>query len=271
MYCQMNLLDSPNATFSPGSGDGLLPSDLPDGATSAECGQGVALANLSARQAKEMGLMTSGTCGLHSITSSASANLQSCLESKLQARLPTGGLTMFLKGWKRKVTPSGRRYCQLQRRVGGIPEIGCSLWATPNTMDSLPPRSSEAMERQFSTTRKGRTAPANLREQVIFALWPTPCAADDRDRGRWSNPSIQRRVAMGKQINLSMLAQGCGGSNAQMGTQGQLNPQFQCWLMGYPKTWLDALQGVLEMLSCQKSARNLSKRTLPVRKGVGHN
>jgi hypothetical protein len=32
----------------------------------------------------------------------------------------------------------------------------------------------EAMQRQFETTRKGRTAPANLREQVNPAMWPTP-------------------------------------------------------------------------------------------------
>jgi len=33
-------------------------------------------------------------------------------------------------------------------------------------MDSLPLRSEEALKRQATTTRKGRTAPANLREQV---------------------------------------------------------------------------------------------------------
>jgi hypothetical protein len=33
-------------------------------------------------------------------------------------------------------------------------------------MDSLSLRSEEALRRQATTTRKGRTAPANLREQV---------------------------------------------------------------------------------------------------------
>ena len=82
--------------------------------------------------------------------------------------------------------------------------------------------------------------------------------ADSRDRGRWENPCIQRRVKMGKQINLSMLDQGISASNAanigkiaiaeappqsaqksiasgldaQTGNSGRLNPQFQCWLMG---------------------------------------
>ena len=45
-------------------------------------------------------------------------------------------------------------------------DIDDSIWATPNTMDSLSLRSEEALRRQATTTRKGRTAPANLREQV---------------------------------------------------------------------------------------------------------
>jgi hypothetical protein len=46
-------------------------------------------------------------------------------------------------------------------------------WATPNTMDHMAQRSPEALQRQFETTRKGRTAPANLREQVHPRNWPT--------------------------------------------------------------------------------------------------
>ena len=39
-------------------------------------------------------------------------------------------------------------------------------WATPNTFDYLSLRSDEALIRQATTTRKGRTSPSNLREQV---------------------------------------------------------------------------------------------------------
>jgi hypothetical protein len=35
--------------------------------------------------------------------------------------------------------------------------------------------------------------------------WPTPCAADNRDRGSWDDPAIQRRKRIGKSIELSML------------------------------------------------------------------
>tara|TARA_R100000278_G_scaffold54958_1_gene45748 strand:- start:603 stop:1829 length:1227 start_codon:yes stop_codon:yes gene_type:complete len=39
-------------------------------------------------------------------------------------------------------------------------------WATPNTLDYLSLRSDKALIKQATTTRKGRTLPSNLREQV---------------------------------------------------------------------------------------------------------
>ena len=57
--------------------------------------------------------------------------------------------------------------------------------ATPNTMDVLPPRSKEGTTRQMTTARKGRTKPANLREQVDPStmemygwMLPTPSAQE---------------------------------------------------------------------------------------------
>lgn len=55
-------------------------------------------------------------------------------------------------------------------------EIGSLLWGTPNTMDYLPQRSEESLIKQATTSRKGRTRPANLREQVnpdTVRLWLT--------------------------------------------------------------------------------------------------
>lgn len=47
-----------------------------------------------------------------------------------------------------------------------------ATWNTPNTLDFMPPRSPEALERQFAGPRAGRTKVANLREEVD--LWMTP-------------------------------------------------------------------------------------------------
>ena len=56
-----------------------------------------------------------------------------------------------------------------------------SSWATPNTMDHLPPRSPEAVIKQQENHRKGRPRPSNLREQVdknTVALYPAPRATE---------------------------------------------------------------------------------------------
>jgi DNA (cytosine-5)-methyltransferase 1 len=66
--------------------------------------------------------------------------------------------------------------------------------------------------------------------QSFAAKFPTPQASDHRDRGNMSNPSIQRRVAIGKQIMLSQSVHP---------TSGNLNPPFPEWLMGWPLGWTD--------------------------------
>jgi len=60
--------------------------------------------------------------------------------------------------------------------------------------------------------------------------WPTPQASDNRDRGNMSNPSIQRRISIGKQV---MLSQSVDPNS------GQLNPTWVEWLMGWPLGWTD--------------------------------
>lgn len=78
------------------------------------------------------------------------------------------GVAMELPMWERRT--EGNEY---------------SLWATPNTMDMLPQRSEDALIRQATTTRKGRTKPANLREQVderTMRLWPTPTVNGNYNR-----------------------------------------------------------------------------------------
>ena len=64
----------------------------------------------------------------------------------------------------------------------------------------------------------------------LVKMWPTPQASDNRDRGNMSNPSVQRRVAIGKQISLSQSVHP---------TSGQLNPTWTEWLMGWPLEWTD--------------------------------
>jgi len=129
-----------------------------------------------------------------------------------------------------------------------------SYWATPNTMDWLPLRSKEALDRQFATTRKGRTKPANLREQIHPHCWPTP-RSTDATGGAVIGETFKRRYKVGKaQLrdvakNLPTPAARDWKDNASpseynrntptLATRagGQLNPQFVEWLMGYHIEW----------------------------------
>ncbi|HET7070118.1 MAG TPA: DNA cytosine methyltransferase [Nocardioides sp.] len=63
-----------------------------------------------------------------------------------------------------------------------------------------------------------------------FPVFPTPSASDNRDRGGIHMPAIQRRMAAGRQLNLSMTV-----SNER----GALNPDWVEWLMGLPIGWTD--------------------------------
>ena len=62
---------------------------------------------------------------------------------------------------------------------------------------------------RWGTMRDGAlwelTQPAQTMRARGSGLLPTPMASDNRDRGNVSNPSIQRRMRIGKQIGLSAL------------------------------------------------------------------
>jgi hypothetical protein len=57
-----------------------------------------------------------------------------------------------------------------------------SEFATPTTMDSLPPKSEQELLREMTVARPGRSKPANLRDQVSnmdnWKMWPTPSSQE---------------------------------------------------------------------------------------------
>ena len=117
MLDQVNLTDTPNAIFSQESADGLMPCDLLGGLTPKEFGRVLAPANLSAREAKGLGLLTSGIYGQHSITSLASANLASSLVNKLVVAQDLNGSPEYSLIWKvRDIKRQGQIYVLLGRQ-----------------------------------------------------------------------------------------------------------------------------------------------------------
>ena len=68
-------------------------------------------------------------------------------------------------------------------------EKDSGYWPTPNTLDSLPPKSPEALLREATVTRPGRRQPANLRDAVSnMKFWPTPTASTNGPGKNLDNP-----------------------------------------------------------------------------------
>ena len=180
-------VDTPNATSLQASGSGHTPCETPDGATTAPSGLEVALASLSPRQAKEMGLLTSGTCGPLGITSSASASLTSSLVSKLKQRSAILGSTLFKLTWKEVATPLGRSVSLLRASVLRTSDNDCSSWPTPLTFDSSnngtprPLRYKGTAPSEAGNTRNPDSPGSyrgDLKDWAALASWPTPVTND---------------------------------------------------------------------------------------------
>ena len=127
----MTLSDSISAISSPGSGGGRLPCVAQDGPTVARHGQHHAPASLSARQAKALGLLTSGTYGPAHIGLSASAALSWSLASNLAALTRTTGSTLYKLTWKPWAMPSGRLRFRLRASARRTSETELIGWPTP--------------------------------------------------------------------------------------------------------------------------------------------
>lgn len=176
MYDRATSRGSHNATFSQESASGAWLCETPDGQTLDLFGQVPVRANLSARQARELGLLTSGTSGLHSSTSSKSASLQSSLESKLRAKMQTLGSTLYQLTWKLWDTGSGRLRSRLRASVRRTSEIDFTGWVTPAARDW---KDTPGMVAQ----RDGKDRLDQLPRQAYLAGWPTCTANDAEKRG----------------------------------------------------------------------------------------
>lgn len=148
------------------------------------------------------------------------------------------------------------------------------LWATPKTMDKLPPKSPEALLKEATFARPGRSKPANLRDQVSnMKNWPTPkskepgMSAKTSGRHYTKSTHLTTQVAIaegminpetGKKWPTPTASASKGSSSASLvrkngksrvndrldhsvmaSNGGQLNPTWVEWLMGWLLGWTD--------------------------------
>lgn len=255
MSDQLTLEGIDAAISLPASADGQRLFDSLDGPQIVKSGPAVVRASLSPRQAKAMGLMTSGTYGRAGSISLSSAALQSSLVSRLMQRFATGGSTLFHLTWKELATPSHRPYFLLRASVPRRDATGFSSWPTP--MAGSPARNGYNEAGNNDSSRK----------TVALCNWATPAA---REAGGTPEQFLARKAALNGacgisltslslQAQLAVSGETPTGSTAPITNTGQLNPGHSRWLMGYRRVWDDC--GVMAMQSFPSSRRNSSART----------
>jgi hypothetical protein len=237
---------------------GAEPCDKQVRPTTAPYGQVHALANLSARQAKELDLLTSGIFGRPGITSSNSAVLQRFLANRLQAKMVLSGSTLYTLTWKHRGTPSGLLIFALRASAHRTSDNDYGSWPTPSTRDYKGGYIGGRI-------RNGKISTDTLDVVAQLAGWPTPAATDGTRGGTGITAGMTGRslTQMVKMVQgparLTVDGVMLTGSTAKMESGGQLNPAHSRWLMGLPDAW-DACVP-METQSTRKSQKLLSVPT----------
>lgn len=277
MSLQMMLPIIHKSTGLPESAAGATPCDLQDGLMIDQSGQEARHANLSPRQAKEAGLLTSGTYGHRFFGTSGSVNLTQSLANKLAQKLDLHGSMLWHLTWKHRATASGRLIYALRGRGRSTSGKGSTSWPTPAAYadTSGGGQEKEALMSEARIPRKsGAHRGKKLRDYALLAAWTTPSATDGERGGgngiteNMTGSSLTQKAAMvspratpktsdykgtgpgGSKPHIHDMqkknlkgqvvgtsGQMSNGSNAPMESKGQLNPEFSLWLMGFPTEW----------------------------------
>jgi len=136
---------------------------------------------------------------------------------------PTAGMTAGMEFYQQPRLEQG-----INVTAGGaLPDE--EKFATPTTMDSLPPKSEQALLKEMTVARPGRSKPANLRDQVSnmdkWKMWPAPTARDYKD-GSFTPETKAKRDEHSRGKPLSEVI------------GGRLNPDWvESYLMLWPRGW----------------------------------
>ena len=211
--------------------------------------------------------------GRTSFGSSASADLNESLASRLKQRLDTVGSTVYRQTWNRKVTPLGRVYWAHTARAQTTSDNGCTglgAWVTPQVKDFRSGQESRWLEKRHAVSlndqamtlsgwktphtsdgeggvmeiRPGCDGHYKLRDQAALAGWASPSFRDYKDTPGMSqtgtNPDGSERSRLDqlpRQTALVTSGPTPNQSGAETGSTGALNPAFSRWLQSFLVVW----------------------------------
>jgi len=184
---------------------------------------------------------TNATSGQSCETSLASADLQSCLESKLRRKLEGLGSPEYELTWKHWDMPLGPPICALRasaHRTSGNDYFGVPHgWATPRTITGG--GESGSRKRELGRTQSGG---GDLQADAKLVGWPTASGRDWKDSPGMATTGVNPDGSIRTRLDqLPRVAQTVGviatSSCAQTEKRGVLDAAFGRWLMGYPETW----------------------------------
>jgi hypothetical protein len=198
----MNSKDTYSVISSPVLVSGVTRSAKQVGLTTGKSGLDPVRANLSARQAKEAGLLMSGTCGPRGTTWRNSADLASSLANKLRAKTDLLGSTLFRLTWKLRTTPWGRSIPALRASVLRTSGKDSTSWATPSTRDYKD--SGDLSKSQFRKDGKERND--TVPRQAALARWPAARQTDGEKNVRTLEGSLREIQRKGSPQDLNQAA-----------------------------------------------------------------
>ena len=207
-----------SAISSPASVAGLSPFAAPVGQIIDLFGPVPVRANLTPRQALDLGLMTLATSGPTSVGSSASAALEKSLVSRLQARTQSLGSTLYKLTWKEWRMPSGLSRSRLRASVRRTSETEPTGWPTPTAMDANPGAKDA---RPWDTGRP-------LNQIAALAGWVTPTTRDHKDTPGMvaTRDGAERLDQLPRQAYLAGWPTPMAGTPAQNGNNMARNSDF---------------------------------------------
>ncbi len=274
-----------NVTSSQVWADGAWRYASPECLTRLLSGLALAPVSHSRERGRAAGSTTADTCGPSSSVSLRSADLQSRLANRLEARLASLGSTLYTLTWKERVTPSGLRICARRASARHTEGNDFSGWVSPTAQDhsrgSLDPRPHDSgipLSQQVVLTgwptstaslgSKGvrssagaiteamRNRGPDLAAVTSLAGWPTSTSRDWKDGacdGTVPNSGLLGRTVWETKGSARLTASGemLIGSAAGTESGGALRPEHSLWLQGYPTSWA----------SCAPPAIRLSRKS----------